>query len=169
MNVIDAIRKRRSIRSYEKRPVEDEKLIAVLEAGRLAPSANNKQEWRYVVVQDADTRQKLMVAAYNQKFVAEAPVVIVCCAETDGRMMRVGQLAFTVDVAISIDHMTLAAVELGLGSCWIGSVSADAVREILAIPPEIEIVQLLTLGYPAKPGSRTKRLALEDIVHWERW
>lgn len=169
MNVMDAIRERRSIRSYEKRPVEEEKLLAVLEAGRLAPSANNKQEWRYVVVWDARVRQKLMIAAYNQKFVAQAPVVIACCAETDHRMMRCGQLAFTVDVAISIDHMTLAAVELGLGTCWIGSVSADSVREILGIPQEIEIVQLLTLGYPAKPGKPTSRLSLDEIVHWERW
>jgi len=169
MNVMDAIRKRRSIRVYEEKPVEEEKLLAVLDAGRLAPSANNKQEWRYVVVRDPDLRRRLADATYDQGFVAGAPVVIACCAETDRRVMRCGQLAFTVDVAISIDHMTLAAVELGLGTCWVGSVSADMVREALGIPPEIEFVQLLTLGYPKGRGRPTTRLALDDIVHWERW
>ncbi|MCK4349549.1 MAG: nitroreductase family protein, partial [Candidatus Krumholzibacteria bacterium] len=93
MNVIEAIERRKSIRAYEDKPVEDEKLLAVLEAARLAPSASNMQEWRFVVVRDQATREKLMVASNHQLFVAEAPVVVACCAQTDGRVMRCGQVA----------------------------------------------------------------------------
>ena len=110
MELMDAIQTRRSIRDYLNRPVEEDKLQRILNAGRLAPSARNGQEWRYVVVRDPAMLEKLMAAASNQSFVAEAPVVIVACAETDGRLMKCGQLAYSIDVAISIDHMTLKAV-----------------------------------------------------------
>jgi len=169
MNVIEAIERRKSIRAYEDKPVENEKLLAVLEAARLAPSAGNMQEWRFVVVRDQATREKLMVASNHQLFVAEAPVVVACCAQTDGRVMRCGQVAYPIDVAIAIDHMTLAAVELGLGTCWIGSFYEDQVKEILAIPEEIRIVELLTLGYPAGPGRPRERKPLEEIVMYESW
>ncbi len=169
MTVMEAIRNRRSIRSYRPDPVPEETLLAVLEAGRLAPSANNRQEWRYVVVRDPETRHDLMVAANRQRFVGEAPVVIACCAETDHRVMRCGQPAYPIDVAISIDHMTLAAHELGLGTCWIGSFDADRVRRILGIPDGIEIVELLTLGCPAAAETPRGRLRLDEIVSYDRW
>ena len=91
MDVSEAIRKRKSVRAYESKPVEGEKLEKILEAARLAPSARNLQEWRFVVVKDPETRKKLMVAAKSQAFVGEAPVVIACCAETDGHVMTCGQ------------------------------------------------------------------------------
>jgi len=169
MTVDEAIRNRRSIRDYRPDPVPERDLLAVLEAGRLAPSANNKQEWRFVIVRDHERRQAMMRAASNQKFVGRAPVVIACCAETDRRVMRCGQLAYPIDVAIAVDHMTLAAHERGLGTCWIGSFSADEVRTVLGIPAAIEIVQLLTLGYPAAPGRVRERLPLSEIARYETW
>jgi nitroreductase len=166
---MEAIRTRRSIRHYRPEAVERDKLLRVLEAGRLAPSARNEQEWRYIIVEDASMRQKLMQAASNQTFVAEAPVVIVACAETDSRMMQCGQLTYPIDVAISLDHITLKAVEEGLGTCWIGAFDADQVKKLLSIPDYILVVELLTLGYPTKtPNSRT-RLSLEEIVRFEKW
>ena len=169
MNVIDAISQRRSIRAYEDRPVEEEKLQAVLEAGRLAPSANNMQEWRYVIIREQKIRNELMAAAKGQRFVSEAPVVIACCAETDEKIMTCGQLAYTIDVAISIDHMTLAAVEQGLGTCWIGAFYEDQVKQILKIPATIRVVQLLTLGYPKGLPAPRSRLPIEKIVMYEKW
>lgn len=170
MTVMEAIRLRKSVRAFLDRPVEEEKLRAVLEAARLAPSASNRQEWRFVVVRDPETRKKLVPAARDQAFVGEAPVVIVCCAETDNHRMTCGQLCYPIDVAIAIDHMTLAAVELGLGTCWIGAFYEDQVKKILGIPDSIRVVELLPLGYPADPSPKEKvRKPLEQLVHWERW
>jgi len=87
----------------------------VLEAARLAPSASNRQEWRFIVVQDKKIRQRLMHAAKEQAFVGQAPVVIAACAKTDGHIMTCGQPCYTIDVAIAIEHMALKAVEEGLG------------------------------------------------------
>ena len=169
MNVFEAIKTRRSVRSYLDKPVEEDKLRRVLEAARLAPSANNYQEWRFVVVRDDVTRQKLMAAARGQGFVGQAPVVIACCAQTDGHVMTCGQKCYPIDVAIAIDHMTLVAVEQDLGTCWVGSFFADQVKQILGIPESVPIVELLTLGYPAKTPQSTERLSLGEIVKHERW
>ena len=169
MDVREAIEKRYSVRSYEDKEVEDEKLAALLEAARLAPSASNRQEWRFVVVTKPETRQAMMEAANNQAFVGQAPVVIACCAETDGHLMSCGHKCFLIDVAIAIDHITLAAVELGLGTCWIGAFDQPKVKEILGIPKEVEVVELLALGYPADQWREKRRLAIEEIVKYESW
>lgn len=170
MNVHEAIAARKSVRGWKDRPVEEEKLQRVLESTRLAPSAKNRQEWRFLVVTDPEKRSALIEAAHGQSFVGEAPVVIVACAETDHRVMHCGHTAFLVDVSIAIDHLTLAATEEGLGTCWIGFFDSQKVRQILSIPSEIEVVQLIPLGYPKDPAPIAKRrLELEEIVHRERW
>lgn len=170
MNVMDAIKKRCSVRSYQDRPVEQEKLDKILEAARLAPSASNRQEWRFVVVRDKDTRQRLAKAAKNQTFVGEAPVVIACCADGDEHVMTCGQLCYPIDVAIAIEHMALEAAEEGLGTCWIGAFYEDQVKEILGIPKNIRVVELFTLGYPSKPSSGNKdRLSMDEIIMHEKW
>ena len=170
MDVYEAIRKRKSVRRYRDKEVEQEKLMRILEAARLAPSAANKQEWRFVVVKDKEKRKQLSEAAKRQRFVAEAPVVIACCAETDFHEMTCGQLCYPIDVAIAIDHMTLAAVEEGLGTCWIGAFYEDKVKDILNIPDQICVVELLTLGHPTDDSIKQKsRLPLEKIVKWEMW
>jgi len=169
MDVFEAIKERRSVRVYDDKPVEKEKLDKIFEAARLAPSAANYQEWRFVVVMEKSKRKALMTAANNQSFVAEAPVVIACCAETDGHKMRCGEQCYPIDVAIAINHITLAAVALGLGTCWIGSFYPDKVREILNIPKTIKIVELLTLGYPADSPHPKNRKTIEEIVHYEEW
>jgi nitroreductase len=170
MEVIDAIRSRKSVRSYLDKAVEKEKLSRVLEAARMAPSAGNRQEWRFVVVTDPEKRGRLGEEAAGQRFIAEAPVVIAVCAQTDGRIMRCGQACYPIDVAIAVDHLTLAAVAEGLGTCWIGSFDPEAVRRILAIPKEIVVVELLPLGYPRDPQPVAKsRLPIETIVRYESW
>lgn len=169
MDVMDAIIQRESVRSYKSTPVEDSKLKLLLEAARLAPSASNRQEWRFVVVTDKKIRQKLMAAAANQRFVAEAPVVIVACAQTDNHVMMCGQPCYPINVAIAVDHITLKAVEEGLGTCWIGAFDEKAVQDILQIPPEIRVVSLLTVGYPQKLRSKKTRKKLDEIVKYEYW
>ena len=171
MEVYEAIRARHSVRSFRDRAVEPAKLARVLEAAHLAPSARNEQEWRFVVVSDPAKKEALATEASSQHFMLEAPLIIGACAQTDGRVMRCGQLAYPIDVAIALDHLTLAAVAEGLGTCWIGSFDPVRVRHILGIPPEVQVVELMLLGYPRETGSLPKknRLPLEKIVHHEAW
>ncbi len=170
MDVMDAIKTRKSVRAYLAQPIEDEKLDAVLEAARLAPSAANLQEWRFVIVREPETRKKLAAVAGGQAFVAEAPVVIVACAEKGGEFMRWGKPCYPTDVAIALDHLSLAAVDQGLGSCWIGLFDDKKVKEVLRIPDEIRVEALMLLGYPADPSINAKnRLPLDRIVKYEHW
>ncbi len=170
MTIEEAIKNRQSVRSYLGRPVEREKITDLLEVARIAPSAGNRQEWRFVVVTDEKKRKKLSKAATGQVFVGEAPCIFVCCADTDNHKMRCGQLCYPIDVAIAIDHITLRAVELGLGTCWIGAFHEDEVKKILNIPDTIRVVELLTLGYPKDKTTRKKnRYALTEIVFYEEW
>ncbi len=169
MDIYDAIKQRRSVRAYRDEDVEPEKLLRILDAARGAPSASNRQEWRFIVVRDEATRKKLSVAAKNQQFVAQAPVVIACCAVTDGHEMTCGQKCYPIDVAIVIDHITLLATAEGLGTCWIGAFGADQVKEILGVPEDVPVVEMLTLGYPADTPSEKTRLPLSEIVFKERW
>ncbi|MFA4935035.1 MAG: nitroreductase family protein [Candidatus Methanoperedens sp.] len=169
MDVSTAIRSRRSIRAYEPREVEEDKLMRVLDAGRLSPSASNRQERRFIVVKDAGKRQQLSEAAKNQKFVAEAPVVIAICSVEQEYVMACGQPAYPIDTAIAVDHMTLQAVEEGLGTCWIGAFNEKKVKEILNIPANVRVVTLLPLGYPSNIPDPTPRKSLDEIVMQEQW
>jgi len=169
MSLMQQIQKRYSVRSYLDRPVEKEKLDAVLEAARLAPSARNVQEWRFVIVQDRDMIGRLVAAANNQAFVGEAAAVIACCAINPEYVMRCGQIAYPIDLAIAIEHMALQAVEEGLGTCWIGSFFEDRVRKLLDVPEDVRVVELLTLGYPADKPKPKSREPIENIACYEKW
>ena len=169
MNVLDAIRSRRSIRSFKDKPIEEEKLLRILEAGRLAPSAKNMQEWRYILVKDKELRRKVAVACNNQYFIAEAPVVIVGCATMTDYVLTCGQPAYTIDVSISMDHMSLQAVEEGLGTCWIGAFKEDEVKRILDIPPQMRVVEVMPLGYPKFQPEPKPRMRLEQIVTYDKY
>ena len=167
MEVMDAMRKRRSIRDYEDRPVPEEKVQKILEAARLAPSASNRQRWKFIVVRDGERRQELARAAGGQKHIAVAPVVIAAVATMPEYVMRCGVPAYAVDLAIAVDHMTLAAVNEGLGTCWIGAFSQEQARDILGVPEDYRIVALLPLGFPGQAGPTKTRKSLEEIVCYE--
>jgi len=168
MELMEAIRARRSIRRFMEKPVDEEKILAVLESGRLAPSAKNMQDWRFIVVRDQATRQKLAVAAKDQQFVAQAPVVIAACG-TSNYIMTCGQPTYAIDVTIALDHMTLAAASLGLGTCWIGAFYEDRAKKILGVPDDVRIVALMPLGYPAEEPLPRPRKEIGDIMAWEHW
>ncbi|HAI21436.1 MAG TPA: nitroreductase [Clostridiales bacterium UBA8153] len=163
MDIFEAIKNRRSIRRYRTDPVPPEVLGQVLEAGRVAPSAANRQAWKFVVVTDAAIRQELVPACRSQQFVGQAPVVIAACATEAGRKWN------QVDLAIAVDHMTLAAHGLGLGTCWIGAFEEEAVRGILGIPEGVSVVVLLTLGYADGPGRPPSRKELGEVVCYQRY
>ena len=169
MEILEAIRSRRSIRAYESRDVEEDKLVRILDAGRLSPSAGNRQERRFIVVKDASTRKSLSEAARNQAFVAQAPVVIAACSVETEYIMACGQLAYPIDTAIAVDHMTLKAVEEGLGTCWIGAFDEKKVKELLNVPEGVRVVSLLPLGYPSVIQRPSPRKGLDEIVMREKW
>jgi len=167
MEVKEAIEKRKSIRGYLDKPVPEDKLRNVLEAARLAPSGGNRQQWKFVVVKDAVKRVLLSEAANGQAHVASAPVVIAGVATVPDNMMMCGVPGYPVDLAIALDHMTLAAVDEGLGSCWIGAFSQEKARAVMEIPDSYLIVCLLTLGYPDDEGRPKTRNTLEEIVCYD--
>jgi nitroreductase len=169
MDVFTAISERSSVRDYKATDVEEEKLRKILEAARLSPSASNRQEWKFVIVRDKETKKKLAKAAFGQSFIGEAPIVIVACGTEPEAIMACGQPAYTVDVSIAFAYMILQAYELGLGTCWIGAFKEDGVKRILKIPEEVRVVAMTPLGYPNQPASQKFRKSLDQIVCYEKY
>ncbi|MFC1584664.1 nitroreductase family protein [Fibrobacterota bacterium] len=173
MNFLELAKTRCSIRKYKDQPVEEEKLKAVLEAGRIAPSAVNYQPWYFIVVREQELRKKV-AATYGREWINQAPVILVICGDHSKSWRRGdGKDHCDIDVAIAIDHMTLAAAELGLGSCWVCKFNAMQCSELLKLPVHLETIALLPIGYPA--GERDdkdierhlKRKTLEEVAHWD--
>jgi len=168
MMLLDAIRKRYSCRSYYQKSIEKDKLDCILEAARLAPSARNTQDWRFVVVIDSDIKSRVAETTNRPEVFKKAGAIIAACSNSN-EIMRCGQAIGPIDVAIALEHISLQAADLGLGTCWIGSFDADKVRQILAIPQGINIIELMTVGYPADSKPETKREPIEKIVCYDKW
>ena len=162
--VLEAIKKRKSVRRYLDKKIPEDILKEIMEAARLAPSASNRQPWKLVIVQDKELRQQLIQASRNQSFVGEASVVIAGCATNINHIMPNGVHSYPVDLAIALDHISLQAVELGLGTCWIGAFNQEKVKEILHITDDVTVVCLMTMGYPAGDGFKSSRKPLEEII-----
>ena len=169
MDVFNAISKRSSVRAYKATDVEEDKLKKVLEAARLSPSANNSQDWKFIVVKNKETKKKLAKAAFGQSFIAEAPVVIAACGIEPEEMLACGQPMHTVDVSIACAYMILQAYELGLGTCWIGAFNEDEAKKILSVPNNVRVVAMTPLGYPNQSPSRKFRKSLDQIVCYEKY
>ncbi|MHC4119824.1 MAG: nitroreductase family protein [Planctomycetota bacterium] len=168
MSVLETIRKRYSCRAYQDRPVEREKLDSILEAARLAPSARNMQDWRFVVVTESQVKRQVAETTNRPDVFAKAGAIIAACSNSD-YVMRCGQAIAPIDVSIALEHICLQATELGLGTCWIGSFDPEKVRSILGIPGDIEIIELMTVGYPADSKREASREPMEKIVSFEKW
>jgi nitroreductase len=169
MDVFTAIRQRSSVRAYQATDVEEDKLRKILEAARLSPSANNRQEWKFIVVKNKETKKKLTKAALGQSFIGEAPIVIVACGTESKSIMACGQPAYTVDVSIACAFMILMAYELGLGTCWIGDFREDETKKILNVPEHIRVVAMIPVGYPNELPSEKFRKSLNQIVCYEKY
>ena len=176
MEVFEAIRKRRSIRKYKPDPVPEEKLQLIFEAARLAPSAGNKQPWRFVVVKDKGTKRKLAEAADRQMFVEEAPVVIAVFGDpkdSPGGYKRDPMVAYKQDPMIAVEHMCLEATELGLGTCWVGPASPNydvaKIKELLNVPSRLYLICILPIGFPAESPPQRWRKPLRDIFFREKY
>ncbi|MFA8436213.1 MAG: nitroreductase family protein [Marinifilaceae bacterium] len=171
MKFNELIQKRYSVRSYSNKEVEEEKLIQVLEAGRLAPSAVNNQPWHFVVIRQKENRENF-ASIYHREWFREAPVYMVICGDHEKAWHRKADNKdhCDVDISIAVDHMTLQATELGLGTCWICNFDPNLCREYLKLPDHIEPIAILSLGYPATDSiPEKKRKSLNEIVHWEKF
>ena len=172
MSFLELAKKRYSTRSFKNTPVEKEKLMQILEAGRVAPSAVTYQPLYFIVLRDEEMRKKV-AATYSHSWLLEAPVIIVICGDHSKSWRRAdGKDHCDIDAAIAIDHMTLAATELGLGSCWVCAFDSMQCHKVLKLPPHIETIALLPLGYAADKGDperhETKRKKMDEIVFWDR-
>jgi len=169
MELFEAIQTRQSIRRFQRTPVEDEKLARIFEAVNRAPSAGNLQAYRIFIVREASIRQALARAANNQLFLAEAPIVLVFCADPSRSATVWGvkgeQLLCVQDATVACAYAQLAATALGLASVWLGAViEAETIREVLGLTEDLWPMALLPLGYAAEQPARTPRRALKDIL-----
>ncbi|MFZ2055313.1 MAG: nitroreductase family protein [Candidatus Aminicenantales bacterium] len=172
------VRGRRSVRRYLDRPVEREKVLVCLEAARLAPSAENVQPWRFLVIDDPDIKDRFSAAAFSgiyqfSRFAAKAPVLILILARLDLLANRIGNYLqnvpfYLIDVGIAGGHLSLQAEELGLGTCWIGWFNGRRTRKFFRIPRRYKIVCLMALGYYEKKPREKSRKSLSEIVWFNR-
>lgn len=168
MDVYEAIKKRYSVRAYKDAPVEDDKLQRILEAGCAAPSSRNTQAWKLVVVRDPHKRQRLADAA-SMGWLAGAPVILVIVSTAGDHKMYCGVPSGPVDCAIVIDHITLAAVAEGLGTCWVGHFEQETCLEVLGVDDGGEIIELLALGYPQAARAHAERKSLDELVCYDTY
>ena len=169
MEFTELIQKRYSVRSYKSDPVEQDKLDHILESARMAPTAANRQPFRLIVSQTGG-RISDFKRVYDRDWFVQAPLIICACAYPEKGWVRYdGKSYVDVDVAIAMDHLILAAANLGLGTCWIASFNVDAARDVFCLPDELDPIVLSPLGYPNDKPSRKERKSLSDLVHFERW
>jgi nitroreductase len=167
VDILNLLRSIRSIRAYQDKPIPQDLLLQILEAGRWAPTGANLQPWHFIVVTDQEMRRQIGEVArflfIKSSHVGKAPVVLVLGFDT--RKGKYGRY----DVTLAGGNMLTMATHLGLGTCWIGAFDEQRVKKILGIPEHIEVIALITLGFPGENAEAPPRVEIERIVHWESW
>jgi nitroreductase len=171
LDVFEAIKERRSIRSYTDEKVSEQDVERLIEAARWAPSAGNIQPWEFVVVKDMETKRKLSGAALNQTFIEKVPVVIVVCADvarsSRGYGSRGEHLYSIQDTAAATENILLAAQQLGLATCWVGAFRENEVAKAVKAPRNLKPVAIVSVGHPAERQMIPQRRSFSEIVHYE--
>jgi nitroreductase len=169
MEVLPEILARRSVRSFTAQPLEKDQVERIIEAGRLAPSAKNRQEWRFVVIQKKEARQKMMEAAFSQDYVGQAPLIVAVCTTNIDYRMPNGQLSYPIDLSFAACQIILQAVHEGLGTCCITTFDEQEVRELLTAPFSMRVVMLILIGYTDGVPEPTPRKTIKQIVGRDHW
>lgn len=164
MDFVDTMLNRRSIRQYEEKDIPEAVLNKILEAGRMAPSAGNKQSWHFIVITDEVKKRELSKGMFS-RFLKDAPVTIVGCAHQD----RISGRWSKISTAIALQNMVIAAWAMGIGSCWIGAFNEDKVKKILDIPEKWDVVALIPFGYPAKIPRPKRKKSIEKIRSFNKF
>lgn len=173
MDAIECIKTRRSIRKYKDKPVEWEKIVTILDSGRLTPSAGNLLNMKFVLVREEANRRKLAEAAFKQMWMAKAPVHIVVCAEPEKAEAFYGTrgktLYTTQNCAAATENMLIAANALGLGSCWVGAFDEDLIRRIVNLPEQAIAHAIVTIGYADETPPMPPRMIFREFIYLEVW
>ncbi len=173
MNVFDALKERKSVRSFLKKDVDDRLVGLILYMATQAPSAGNTQDWQFVVVRERERKKKLAAAALQQKFIEEAPVVIVVCSDLEKVSLRYGKKGETVyafeDAAAAAMSIMLAARGLDIDSCWVGAFDEEAVSHIIEMPENIRPMMIIPVGYAAEEARKPDRIPFENLTSSERY
>jgi nitroreductase len=179
--IIDIIQHRRSVRLYLDKPVEREKIIKCLEAARLAPSAVNAQPWKFIAIDDKDTREKLVKNAFRgifsfNQWAAKVPAFVVVVIDKHGLLTNImgivrDTLRSLLDIGIATEHLVLQAEELGLGTCWMGGLDEKGVKQVLSIPSNKKVAAIIALGYADKTEVKNpqERRKFEEMSAFNRW
>lgn len=169
MGLLPEIEKRRSVRSYTDQPIEAAALERILEAGRRAPSAKNRQAWRFIAITDKDKRLHIQKASFGQDYVGQAPVIVALCTTNIEYRMPNGQLSYPVDLSIAASFMMLQAEHEELGSCLVTTFREEEVKSVLTVPYSMRVVLLLTIGVPASPPGLIDRLPASRVISYGHW
>ena len=164
MELVETVLSRRSIRQYEQKDITKDALEMILEAGRMAPSAGNKQSWHFIVITNDEIKRELSKGVFS-RFLKNAPVTIVGCAHKD----RIAGRWSKISTTIALQNMVIAAWAQGIGSCWIGAFNEEKVRRLLEIPEKWNVVALIPFGYPSKIPSPKQKKALEKIMSFNKF
>ena len=169
MDFLELTKKRYSVRAYKPDPIEDDKLQKVLEAACLAPTACNLQPFQFIVIHTKGKETELR-RIYSDSWFVQAPIVICACGIPSQSWVRSdGRNYCEVDATIAMDHLILAAADLGLGTCWIGAFNPDAAREVLSLPDDVEPIAFTPLGYPNdQPGDKSRK-SMNELVRYGHW
>jgi len=169
MELLSEIQNRATIRQFSQRPVEKEALERILDAGILAPSAKNRQPWRFIVLTDPQIKETLKDAAYGDERFVQAPVAIAACTTNIGYRMPNGELSYPIDIAFAVSFMMLQAEHEQLGTSLITTFQDDVVKNLLTIPYSMKVVMFLLTGYPESRPDREVRLPRNRVVAYDHW
>jgi len=169
MDILPEIEERVSIKNFNSKSLKKHQIERILKAGHLAPSAKNRQAWRFIVVQNSAVREKLMDASFGQDHVGQAPVIIAVCTTNIDYKMPNGQLSYPVDLAIASSFMLLQATREGIGSCCITTFDEATVKHLLNVPYTMRIVMLILLGHYDEKPSRKQRKGINRVISYEHW
>ena len=172
---------RRSIRKYLDKPVDDDKVMRLLESARLAPSGNNSQPWHFIIIRDEGIRQRIAKTSHDQEWMLSAPLFIACVADIRSRIESAVEIVLDEespqndlkkiirDTAIAAEHIVLEAVNEGLGTCWVGWYTQNEIRPILGVAADKYVVAILTVGYADEDPRPRPRKEFKEMIHYDRW
>ena len=178
---MESIEKRRSIRKYKNKAVDNELILKLIRSASLAPSGNNTQPWHFIVVDNARLKERITEVSHNQTWMLSAPVFIVCVADIRARIKNSDNISLNEDspsfelkkiirdTAISIEHLVLEAVDNGLGTCWVAWYRQDEIRPVLGIPDDKFVVGIVTAGYADEAPGQRPRKNIEELIHRNKW